>query len=124
MIKNPVLTVWLRLICTLMIFFVFWVAMGSQPIRSSRVNMGRVLERSLTSVVKGPVLPFFLGGKIIGIPAAICFWTALMGTACLSRDKHIRRVFYVLFVMLIVMTLFGMVGEIAMGLVAMSHALG
>jgi Na+-transporting NADH:ubiquinone oxidoreductase subunit NqrB len=107
-----------------MIFFMFWVAMGSRPIRSRTVNMGRVLERSLVSVVKGPALPFFLGGKTIGTLGTICFWTALIGTACWSRDKRIRRVFYVLFGMLIVMTLFGMVGQIAMGLVAMSHALG
>jgi Na+-transporting NADH:ubiquinone oxidoreductase subunit NqrB len=86
--------------------------------------MGRVLELSLVSVVKGPALPFFLGGKTIGALGTICVWTALIGTACWSRDKRIRRVFYVLFGMLIVMTLFGMVGQIAMGLVAMSHALG
>ena len=124
MIKNPVLTAWLRLICTVMIFCMFWVAMGSQPIRSRKVDVGRVLERSLVCVVKGPASPFYLGGNVIGIPATILFWTALMGAPSGSRDKNIRRVFYVLLGMMIVITLFGTLREIAMGLVAMSHAIG
>ena len=124
MIKNPVLTAWLRLICTVMIFFMFWVAMGSQPIRSRTVDVGRVIERSLVRVIKGPASPFYLGGNVTGVPATILFWIALMVTASGSRDKNIRRVFYVLLVIMIVMTLFGTLTAIAMGLIAMSHALG
>ena len=98
--------------------------MGSQPIRSRKVDIGKVLERSLVCVARGPASPFYLGGNVIGVPATVLFWIALMGTASGSRDKKIRRVFYVLLGMMIVMTLFGMLKEIAMGLIAMSHALG
>jgi hypothetical protein len=64
----------------------FWVTMGSQPMRSRTVDVGRVLERSLVAVVKGPASPFYIGGNVIGVPATILFWIALMDSAF---DKQI-----------------------------------
>lgn len=124
MIKSPVLTVWLRLICASLIFFMLWVAMGSQPIRSPTVDIGRVLERSVVLVVKGPVLPLFWRGESLGTLGAIFFWCVLLGTAFWSRHRRTRRWFYVLFGVYIVMSFIGMIGEVAMGLIAMAHALG
>lgn len=122
MIKDPILTVWLRPICVLLVFFILSVAMGSQPIRSKTVNTGRVLNQSAKFVLLGPALPLFMYNKFFGILGAIGFWCALLGTACWSRQGRIRRWFYVLFGVYIVMTLIGMLGEIAMGLISMAHA--
>jgi D-alanyl-lipoteichoic acid acyltransferase DltB (MBOAT superfamily) len=124
MIKNPVLTVWLRLICALLVFFMFWVTMGSVPGRSRTVDIGRVLEHSVVLVLKGPVFPLFLRGNSLGIPAALLFWCALLGTACGSRKDRTRRWFYALFGVYVVMTSLGILGAIARGLMAMAHAIG
>ncbi len=124
MIKSPVLTVWLRLICALLIFFMLWVTMGSRPIRSPTVDIGRVLERSVVLVVKGPALPLFWRGKSLGTPGAILFWCALLGTAFWSRHRRTRRWFYVLLGVYIVMSSIGIIGQVAMELIAMAHASG
>ena len=122
MIKNPILTVWLRLICVLIVFFILSVAMGSQPIRSKRINTERVLYQSAKFVLLGPALPLYKHTKFFSILGAIGFWCALLGTACLSRQGHIRRWFYVLFGVYVVMLLIGIFGEIVMGLISMAHA--
>jgi hypothetical protein len=124
MVKDPALTVWLRLISALLVFFMLWVAMGSRPIRSPEVDIGWVLERSAVLVVQGPSLPLFWRGKALGVIATIGFWCALLGTACGSRRNRTRRLFYVLYGVFIVMTVIGMVGELARGLIAMAHAVG
>ena len=54
MIKNPVVTVWLRLISVLLIFFMLMVALGSQPIRGNRADIGELLLRSMQFVIQGP----------------------------------------------------------------------
>ena len=124
MIKNPVLTVWLRLICALLVFFMFWVTMGSVPGRSRTVDIGRVLEHSVVLVLKGPVLPLFWFSNFLGIPPALLFWCALLGTACGSRKDRTRRWFYALFGVYIAIMSLVMLVAIAMGLMAMSHAIG
>jgi len=86
--------------------------------------MNMVLVRSLEFVVIGPFLPLFWHAKYLSILLSIGFWCALLGTACGSRRDRVRRWFYVLFGVYIVLTFFGMVGEIAMGIIAMAHALG
>lgn len=116
------MTVWLRLFCVLLIFFILSVTMGSRPIRSKTVNTGRVLKQSARFVLIGPALPLFTYNKTSGILGAIGFWCVLLGTACKSRQRRIRRWFYVLFAVYIVMTSIGMLGEIAMGLISMAHA--
>ena len=121
MIKDPILTAWLRLICVLLVFFILNVAMLSEPIRSKTVNIERVLNQSAKLVLLGPALPF-MRNKFFGILGAIGFWCALLGTGCKSRQRRIRRWFYVLFAVYIVMTSIGMLGEIAMGLISMAHA--
>ena len=122
MIKNPVLTVWLRLICVLLVFFVLSVAIVSQPIRSKIINTERVLYQSAKFVLLGPALPLYKYTKFFSILGAIGFWCALLGTACLSRQGHIRRCFYVLFGVYVVMLLIGIFGEIVMELISMAHA--
>lgn len=122
MIKNPVLTVWLRLICVLLVFFVLSVVIGSQPIRSKTINTERVLHQSAKFVLLGPALPLFIYNKFFSILGAIGFWCALLGTACLSRQGHIRRWFYVLLGVYVVMTFIGIFREIVMGLISMAHA--
>ncbi len=124
MIKNPVYTVWLRLVSTLLIFFMLGVAMGSTPIRSMTVNTIRVLGQSAAFVVKGPALLFFHISDILGVIVTSGFWLAILGTACGSREGRTRRWFYVLYGVFVVMTIFGMAGEIVMGLISMSHAIG
>jgi hypothetical protein len=124
MIKDPVLTVWLRLLCVLLIFFMVLVAMGSVPIRSRSVDIRRVLERSAVAVVTGPALPLFWYGKAVGALGTILYWCVLLATAFQSRQRSARRVFYVLLGVYIVMTSIGILGEIAMGLIAMAHAAG
>ena len=121
-IKNPLLTVWLRLLCVLLVFFLLGMTMGSQPIRSQAINTGRVLKQSAGFVFIGPCLPLYTFNKTIGILGAIGFWCALLVTACRSRERRIRRWFYVLFTVYIVMTSIGILGEIAMGLISMAHA--
>ena len=61
------MTVWVRLICALLVLFMLAVYMGSRQIRSHKVNIGGVLEISAVLVVKGTVLPLFIRGKTIGI---------------------------------------------------------
>ena len=124
MIKSPVLTVWLRLICASLIFFMLWVTMGSRPIRSPTVNVGRVLADSANPVFIGPVLPLLIAGKSVGTLGGILFWIALLGTAFWSRHRRIRRCFYVLFGVYIVMSFLGMAEALVMGLIAMAHAVG
>ena len=124
MIKDPVLTVWLRLLCVLLIFFMVLVAMGSTPIRSRTITIGGVLKCSAVAVVTGPALPLFWHGKALGALGTILFWCALLGTAFRSRQRLGRRVFYVLLGVYIVMTSIGILGEVAMGLIAMAHAVG
>jgi len=53
----------------------------------------------------------------------IGFWIAIFFTAKESINTVKRRWFYVLLSIYIVMTSIGLLGEIAMGLIAMSHAL-
>ena len=108
----------------LLIFFILSVALGSQPIRSQTVNTGRVLKQSAQFVFIGHALPLFTHNNTIGILGAIGFWCALLVTAWRSRQRRIRRWFYVLFTVYIVMTSIGMLGEIAMGLISMAHACG
>ena len=124
MTKNPVVTVWLRLLCVLLVFFMFWVTMGSQPIRSRTVDIGQVLIHSVLAVIAGPVLPLFWGGSFLGVPIVLFFWCALLITAFGSKDARTRRWFYVLFGVYIVLTSIGIIGTIGMGLIAMSHAIG
>ena len=101
------------------------MAFGSRPIRSPSVNIGSVLEHSLVSVVIGPVLLLYSWfGKSVGILVTIVFWCALLGTAVGSRQQRTRRWFYVLYGVFIVMSFLGLVGSIAMGLIAMAHAVG
>jgi len=122
MINDPMLTVWLRLICVLLVFFVLSVAIVSQPMRSKRINTDRVLYQSAKFVFLGAALPLYMYTKFFSILGAIGFWCALLGTACLSRQGHIRRCFYVLFGVYVVMLLIGIFGEIVMGLISMAHA--
>ena len=118
------MTVWVRLICALLVLFMLAVYMGSRQIRSHKVNIGGVLEISAVLVVKGPVLPLFIRGKTIGILGATIFWTALLGTAWGSSHVHMRRLFYVLFGVFIVMTPIFMVLEVLRGGITMAHAIG
>ena len=122
MIKDPILTVWLRLICVLLVFFILNVTMWSQPIRSKTINTGRVLKQSAELVFLGPALPLIMFNESFSILSAIGFWGALFGTACWSGQRRIRRWFYVLLGLYIVMTSIEMLRRIAMGLIAMAHA--
>ena len=123
MIKNPVMTVWLRLISVLLIFFMLMIAMGSQPIRGNRVDIGELLLRSLQFVAKGPAIPFYWHFEPLAIVVNIGFWIALFFTAKGSISTRKRRWFYVLLSIYIVITFVGLFGEIAMGMIAMSHAI-
>ena len=123
MIKDPMLTVWLRLICLLLVFFMLGVAIWSQPIRSQTIDTKRVLYQSAKFVLLGPALPQFKYNKFKCILGAIGFWCAFLGTACLSRHGHIRRWFYVLFGVYVVMTTVFILREFVLGLIAMAGAL-
>ena len=123
MIKNPVMTVWLRLISVLLIFFMVMIALGSQPIRGSRVEIGELLFRSMQFVVKVPAIPFYWHSEPLAVVVNIGFWVAVFFTAKESISTKKRRWFYVLLSTYILMTSIGLLGEIAMGLIAMSHAL-
>jgi hypothetical protein len=123
MIKSPVITVWLRLTSVLLIFFMLIIALGSQPIRGNRVDIGELLLRSIQFVVKGPVIPLYWRWQALAILVTIGFWIALFVTAKGSISTRKRRWFYVLLSIYIVMTFFGLLGEIGMGMIAMSHAL-
>jgi len=123
MIKNPVMTVWLRLISALLIFFMLIIALGSHPIRGNRVDIGELLLRSMQFVVKGPAIPFYWHFELLAVIVNIGFWIATFFTAKGSISTKKRRWFYVLLSIYIVMTSIGLLGEITMGLIAMSHAL-
>jgi hypothetical protein len=123
MIKNPVMTVWLRLISVLLIFSMLMVALGSQPIRGNRVDSEELLLRSMQFVVQGPAIPLYWHFEPFAILVTIGFWIALFITAKGSISTRKRRWFYVLLSIYIVLTSIGLLGEIAMGLIAMSHAL-
>ena len=106
----------------LLVFFILGVTMGSQPIRSQTVNTGLVLNQSIRFVFIGPALPLYTFNKAVGISGAVVFWCALLGTAFMSKERRIRRWFYMLFGIYIAMTFIGMFGELAMGLISMAHA--
>jgi hypothetical protein len=123
MIKNPVMTVWLRLTSVLLIFFMLIIALGSQPIRGNRVDIGELLLRSMQFIVKGPAIPLYWKWQSLAILVTIGFWIALFVTAKGSISTRKRRWFYVLLSIYIILTSIGLFGEIGMGMIAMSHAL-
>ncbi len=123
MIKDPFLIAWLRLGYTLLVFFLLALALGSEPIRGQAVDFGRILPQSAAFVAKGPALLLYRVGMPAGIIGAIAFWGALLAAAFQSRQPRPRRWFYLLLAAYIVLTAVALLGEMAMGLIAMSHAL-
>lgn len=125
MIKNPLINVWLRLLCVLIIFFLLAIAIQSSPggRNPNPVNTERILSRGFSFVLTGHSLLFSkLIGDIFGALWSIGFWCALITTAIQSSKDNMRRWFYRLLILYIVMSLIGMFGTIAMGLIAGAHA--
>ncbi|MDM8541977.1 hypothetical protein QUF90_12900 [Desulfococcaceae bacterium HSG9] len=123
MIKNPIITVWLRLCCVLILLFILAVAIQSSQGGRNPVNIERILSQSLLFVVNGHTLLFSNWfGDIFGAVWSVGFWCALLGTAIQSSRDKVRRWFYQLFIFYIVMSLIGMSGAIVMGLIAAAHA--
>ena len=124
MIKNPVWTAWSRLLATALILFMLGVAFGSQPIRSQTVDVEQVFTQSALLVFQCPALPLFWFGEALATVVAVGFWCALSGTAAGSGEMGTRRWFYVLFGIFVFMAAIGMLGNYAMGMIAMARAQG
>jgi ribose/xylose/arabinose/galactoside ABC-type transport system permease subunit len=90
MIKDPRLTVWLRLACVLFVFFVLNVALASQPIRSQTINIGNVLIQSSEMVLLGPALPVFMFTQSFGI--LIGFGMDLIAMAMQDNERTNRKI--------------------------------
>ena len=119
MVKNPVLTAWLRLFCA--IFILFAVCMGSQPIRSSGINIGDAIMLGFSSPFKGPGFPLFIVHEYIGLTGAISFWSILIISALCGGHKKTRHLFYVLFGFFVIMTSLYIVLQIGRGAIAAAH---
>lgn len=121
--KRPVWTVWFRLISTLSIFFMMALTMHSTPIRGNRFDSGEVIVRCIKVVLIGPGLMFYRSWEAFGVLFAAVYWLLLLGTAYRSNDDGMRRRFYKLLAVYIVMTLIGGGGAIGLGLIAMAGAM-
>ena len=73
-------------------------------------------------ILKGPAIPLYFKLTPVGILVSIGFWVGLLSTATGSRSVGKRRFFYALLGVYILMTFIGFVGEIMLGMIAMSHA--
>ena len=111
MVKDPKLTVWLRLFFVLLVFFVLSVVLVTQTIRGNAIYIEKILYLSAKLIFLGPALVLFRHNELLATLGVIGFWGALVGTACLSRKGHIRRWFYVLLGVYAVMTSIGIFGE-------------
>ncbi len=120
--KGSVLTALFRLFSTLSIFFMMSVVMGSQPIRSRTLDVGKVLAQSLELVIIGPGLLFYLVFEPVGVFISIVFWLLII-ISLGGSNVGIRRGFYWLLGVYVVMTLLGLFASIGMGLVAMAGAM-
>lgn len=120
--KGSVLTALFRLFSTLSIFFMMSVVMGSQPIRSRTLDVGKVLAQSLELVIIGPGLLFYLVSEAIGVFISIAYWLLLI-ISLGGSNVGIRRGFYWLLGVYVVMTLLGLFASIGMGFVAMAGAM-
>jgi hypothetical protein len=120
--KGSVSTALFRLLSTLSIFFMVSVVMGSQPIRSRTLDVGKVIAQSLELVIIGPGLLFYLVFEPVGVFISIAFWLLVI-ISLAGSNAGVRRGFYWLLGVYVVMTLLGLFASIGMGLVAMAGAM-
>jgi hypothetical protein len=120
--KGSVWTALFRLFSILSIFFMMSFAMGSQPIRNRTVDVGKVLAQSFEWVIIGPGLLFYPSSKSVGASISMVFWLLLI-LRLGSSNAGVRRGFYWLLGVYVVMTVLGMFAMIGMGLVAMAGAM-